>query len=185
MSCVDRSIKTFEQAKSCCKKTYNELDAKQQKYIDEFVSACLKVVKISKPALPSLLARANTIASTLTVEDCIKYVQFATNFLKQKEVVNVIEAYVDMYKGLIKDKRRLQAYAKYLQCIIEKLDGKYVKLINAVIALLTVVFKIIAKSSLTPALVDVIVFFHTHMVRPVAKAASKKLRSKKATPSRK
>lgn len=181
MSCVDRSIKTFEQAKGCCKKTYNELDTKQQKYIDEFIAACLKVVKIAKPALPTILARANTIAATLTVEDCIKYVQFATNFLKQKEVINVVEAYVDMYKGLVKDKRRLQAYSKYLQCIIEKLDDKYVKLINAIITFLTAVFKIIAKSSLTPALLDVILFLHHHMVRPVAKAASRKLRTRKVS----
>jgi hypothetical protein len=181
MNCIDKSIKTLEQAKSCCKKTYMDLDVKQKKYIDEFITACIAILAMTKPTIPSMLERANSIASSLTVDAAIKYIQFATSFLKQKEVVSVIEAYVDMYKGVVKDKRRLSAYAKYMQCVIEKLDSKYVKLINAVIVLMGVIFKLIANSEVTPALVDVIMYVHKHMIKPIVKTTTKKLKSRKPT----
>jgi hypothetical protein len=179
MNCINKSIKSLEQAKMCCKKTYMDLDVKQKKYIDEFITACIAILEVTKPTIPGMLEKANSIASTLTIEAAIKYIQFATNFLKQKEIVSVIEAYVDMYKGVVKDKRRLSAYAKYMQCIIEKLDSQYVKLINAVIVLMGVIFKIIANSEITPALVDVIMYVHKHMVKPVVKTTAKKLKTRK------
>jgi len=168
-----------KKALSICKATLNEMHVRDQKHIDELVSNSIALGQSLyakyQPYLPFILEKAKR----LTLDDIVHLINFGTEFLKKKETIVIIERYIMLYKDIASDKKRLQAYTKYLKCLLDNIDPKLEAVVSAILSFAGTFMKIFLKVSKNKDIHVIFANINIHLLQPLRAKVQKKIRKLK------
>ena len=148
---------------------------RDQKHIDELVSNCVALGKSLyakyQPYLPILIEKAKR----LTLDDIVHLINIGTTFLKNKETIVVIENYITLYRDIACDKKRLQAYTKYMKCLLDNMDPKMEAVVSAILSFVSAFMKIFLKVSKNKDIHVIFANVHVHLLQPLRVKVQRKI----------
>lgn len=151
-------------------KSYNMLDKKHKKQIDELVLSTLKFIDTMRPQFPKFkdqLMKLN--AGNLTT-----LIKATTKLLRKRSTAALIQQYVDVYADVLDNPKRMKAIGAYLCCLVSNVEPKYKYAIIAAIEMIVTFITVVSHTDIAEKMAKLSVSLRKHVMRPLYKDLAKK-----------